>query len=180
MPLYRYAWIAVLAAAGLFSAYALGAYHRKVRGGESYHQFYTFPKDKARPVVLRYGEGGILHSLISPHTLGGTLGLTNTNKPVKVRLELADVPEGLAVHWESSNTADFNPETKSVDRTLRPGDSISVHHTFFVGETLRGKNVIYRGGLRVIDADSDEVLLFVPIRIINPSVTKTDRTEVLP
>lgn len=162
----------ILFVIALLSAVALGYYHRDVRGGESYHAFATFPKDEARPIILDYGEGGILHELISPNSMGGTIGLTNIRKPVTVKMELVDVPEGLHVHWGASHTRDFNMDTKTVERVLLPGDRISVHHTFYIDESLRQNPVIYNGGLNVMDAKSGETLVFVPIKILNKKVSQ--------
>jgi hypothetical protein len=155
----------ILFLVGLGAALALGYYHRAVRAAEGYHQFYSFPADRARPVALHYGEGGLLHRLVSPHALGGTLGLTNTHKPVKVKLELVGVPAGLEVHWGNSHTKNFNLENKTIERVLNPGDSFSVHHTFYIEKALRDRSVIYDGGLRVVDTESEETLIFVPIQI---------------
>ncbi len=173
----RYLAPAVLSLLGIFSAFALGAYHRSVRVGESYHQFYSFPKGGARPVVLRYGQDGILHRLFSRHALAGSLGLTNTGKPVKVRLELDRVPEGLVVHWDDSHTGDFNLESRTVERILNTGDSISVHHTYYIGTQLRAKAVVYDGGLKILDASTGKRLLFIPIRIVKSQASNTDLPE---
>jgi hypothetical protein len=156
---------------GLSSAFVLGFYHRDVRAGEGYHQFYRFPGEKARPIILKYGEDGFLHRLISSDTVGGTTGLTNTRKPVMVRFELTNVPEGLEVHWSNSHTKDFNLETRTIERVLKPGDSVSVHHTFHISPELQKRPMIYSGNLNVIDAKSGEILLSIPIKIINKRVS---------
>lgn len=57
----------------------LGVYHGMVRGGESYHTFYSFPSEKARPIIFYYGTGGIA-KLIDPNTLGVTISLRNIDK----------------------------------------------------------------------------------------------------
>jgi hypothetical protein len=177
MAVKRYLLPASLSLLGICSAFALGAYHRNVRVGESYHQFYSFPKGGARPVVLRYGQDGILHKLFSRHALAGSLGLTNTGKPVKVRLELDKVPEGLVVHWDDSHTGDFNLESRTVERILNTGDSISVHHTYYIGSQLRGKAVVYDGGLKILDALTGKRLLFIPIRILNSKGANQEMPE---
>ncbi|MEJ2109758.1 MAG: hypothetical protein P8Z37_07580 [Acidobacteriota bacterium] len=159
---FRYAWMVLL---GLTIPAVLGMYNRKVDVGEGYHRFYTFPNDNAGPVFLAYGEDGFLHKLISPHTLGGTLSLTNKGDAVKIRMRMAGVPDGLTIHWGNGHTRDFNPETTTVDRVLRRGDKISVHHTYHIGENLRNKPVIFSGDFVVSDADSGNTLLTVPIRI---------------
>ena len=160
----RYVLLSVL---GFAIPLGLGVYHRDISRGEGYHQFYKFPKAGARPVILKYGDDGIIHRLISPHTVEGTLGLTNTGRPVKVRLQIVGVPTGLTIHWENSHTRDFNLETKTVERTLNPGDSISVHHTFYVGENLRHRTVIFNGRFEVLDDVAGTTLLAVPIKILN-------------
>ena len=170
-------WYALLSLVGLAIPLGLGAYNRDVDGGEGYHRFYKFPKASARPVILNYGDDGVLHRLISPHALGGTLGLTNAGRPVRVRLQIVGVPEGLTVHWENSHTRDFNLETKTVERTLNRGDSISVHHTFYVGENLRQKKVILNGIFEVLDDSDGTALLRVPIKILNAGDVNTAATE---
>lgn len=156
---------------------ALGAYHRRVAGAESYHQFYTFPKRGARPVALQYGGDGWLHRLMSPYSLGGTLGLTNTGRPVRIRLEMSGVPEGLDIHWEDGHTKGFDLETRTLARYLDQGEAISVHHTFYVAEPLRRKAVIFNGGLKILDAESGSQLLFIPIRITNPGGAAPAKSE---
>lgn len=160
----------ILFVIALLTAVALGYYSRDVRGGESYHAFATFPKDEARPIILNYGGGGILHELISPNSMGGTLGLTNIRKPVTVKMELVDVPEGLHVHWGNAHTRDFNMETKTIEHVIMPGERIAVHHTFYIGEELRTSPMIYNGGLNIRDAKSGETLVFVPIKILNKNI----------
>ena len=170
----RYALFSLL---GFAVPLGLGVYDRDVDGGEAYHRFYKFPKASARPVVLKYKDDGILHRLVSPHALGGTLGLTNAGRPVKVSLRMVGVPEGLTVHWENSHTRDFSLETKSVERILNRGDSISVHHTFHVGEQLRQRKVIFNGRLEVLDDVAGTTLLAVPIKIVNGGPVESAETE---
>jgi len=161
---------AALAALGLSAAFSLGFYHRRIQTGESYHQFYSFPKGGARPVILKYGEGGILHRIFSPNTLEGTLGLTNSGRPAKVALSLENLPDDLEVHWDSAHTHDFNLKTKTLDRLLETGESFSVHHTFRVGKALQEKTLIYNGGLNICETDTGKLLLRIPIRITNSGI----------
>ncbi len=165
------AYYALLSLAGLAAPLALGAYHRSVQGGESYHQFYTLPKEGARPVILNYGEDGILHKLISRHSIDGTLGITNTGESVRIRMQMEGVPEGLQIHWDTAHTRDFDLGEKTIGRILKPGEAVSVHHTFHIGDGLRKKAVIFDGGLRILNADTGDSLLFIPIRILNAGPT---------
>ena len=154
-----------LALAGLMMPVGLGVYNREVDGGEGYHKFYTFPAQNARPLYLSYGDDGILHKLISPHSMDGTFSLTNEGGDARIRMRMTGVPEGLTVHWGSGHTRDLNPDTATVERVLHSGDSVSVHHTYHIGENLRRQPVIFDGGLVVSDVDSGKTLLTVPIRI---------------
>jgi len=170
---------ALLSLVGFAIPVGLGVYHRNVNGGEGYHQFYTFPQDRARPVILKLGADGILHRLISRYSLDGTLGLTNTGEPVRIRMQLVGVPEGLTIHWGNSHTRDFDLKTKTVDRILKTGDSVSVHHTFHIAKNLRQKAVIFSGGLEIVDEGTGSTLLTVPIRILNAGLAQAQRTEVV-
>ena len=118
-------------------------------------------------MILKYRMDGFLHRLISRHTFGGTVGLTNINGPAKVRMKMVGVPEDLTIHWGNSYTRDFNLQTKTVERILNRGDSISVHHTFYVGEKLRRKPVIFDGGLELMDVTTGNILVTIPFRITN-------------
>jgi hypothetical protein len=171
---FRNAFLSLL---GITIPLGLGVYNNKVDNSEGYHEFYTFPKTAARPLILTYGADGIFHRLISPHTIGGTLGLTNTGKPVKIKMNLVGVPKGLTIHWGSSHTRDFNLTTKTIERILSRGDSVSVHHTFYLGENLRQKAVLFRGGLEITDEATGNKLLTIPIRILNADGSLPQPTE---
>ena len=158
----RYAWMALL---GIMIPAGLGMYNREVDGGEGYHKFYTLPDENARPLFLLYGDDGLLHKLISPHSMDGTFSLTNQGEAVKIRMRMTGVPDGLTIHWGSGHTRDLNLETATVDRVLHRGDKISVHHTYHIGENLRDRPVIFDGGFEVLDADSGDTLLSIPITI---------------
>ena len=155
----------------------LGTYHRSVSSGESYHQFYKFPKSNPRPVIVKYRADGILHRLLSPNAVGGTLSITNTGKPARVAMRMIRVPEGLTVHWESGHTQGFNLDTKEVEREVGRGESIAVHHTFYIGQNLRLRKVIFSGGMEIVDAASHEILLTIPIRILNAGGTQAAAKE---
>lgn len=154
-----------LALVGAMIPMGFGVYNREVDGGEGYHKFYSFPAENARLLCLSYGDDGILHRIISPHSMDGTFSLTNEGDPVKIGMRMTGVPEGLTIHWGSGHTRDFNLDTATVERVLHTGDSVSVHHTYHIGENLRHRPVIFDGGLVVSDADSGETLLTIPIRI---------------
>jgi hypothetical protein len=169
--------IALLSLFGLAVPFCLGMYNRSVDDSEGYHEFYSFPKAAARPVIMKYGGDGILHRLISPHTIGGTLALTNAGGPVKVRMRMLRVPQDLAIHWGNSHTRDFNLKDKTVERVLNKGDSISVHHTFYIGEGLRKKTVLFNGGLEITDEATGKILLTIPIRILKAGSSRPQSTE---
>jgi hypothetical protein len=170
----RYVMLSIL---GFSIPGALGMYHREVRGGESYHQFYKFPSGRARPIMLRYGNDGFLHRLISRHTVAGTIGLTNAGGPVKIRMQMTGVPEGLTIHWENSSTRGFDLDRKIINRTLDRGESISVHHTFYIGENLRKGKTVFNGGLEILDDATGTRLLSIPIRILNSKGILSAETE---
>ena len=92
-------------------------------------------------------------------------------------MRMIRVPEGLTVHWESGHTQGFNLDTKEVEREVGRGESIAVHHTFYIGQNLRLRKVIFSGGMEIVDAASHEILLTIPIRILNAGGTQAAAKE---
>ncbi len=92
-------------------------------------------------------------------------------------MRMTGVPEGLTIHWSDSHTRDFNLATKTVERMLKRGDSISVHHTFYFDEHLRQKPVLFNGGLDILDDATGKKLLTIPIKIMNSNDSAPRETE---
>ncbi|MHC1586817.1 MAG: hypothetical protein ACXQTV_04665 [Candidatus Hecatellaceae archaeon] len=158
--------VTLMAILGVAIAVGLGVYHKAVRPGESYHLFYSFPAEKARPIVFKYGGGGIA-KLIDPNTLGVTVGLTNKDRrPHMVGFKLENLPPNIHVHWFHFYTKGFNEEEKVFEKPVPPRGRVSIHLTFFIEEAGR-KPIIYSGYLKVYDVKTGETLLKIPIKIIN-------------
>jgi len=144
----------------------LGVYHSMVRGGESYHLFYSFPSEKARPIIFRYGAGGIA-KILDPNTLGVTISLTNVDKkPHMIGFKLEKLPPNIHVHWSGFHTKGFNEEKHLIERVLGPRSRAGVHLTFFI-EQAGDKPVIYSGYFKVYDLKTGDTLLKIPIKILN-------------
>jgi len=151
--------------AGFLLPIGLSAYHSAASPAESMHLFYSFPSEKARPIVFYYGAGGIA-KIIDPNTLEVTIGLTNTDKPRMIGFRLEDLPQNVHVHWSGFYTKGFSEEKKIIDRAVGRGSSVSVHLTFFIGEA-DGKSVIYSGFFEVYDLNTGDTLLKIPVNILN-------------
>jgi hypothetical protein len=152
----------------------LGVYHSMVRGGESYHLFYSFPSEKARPIIFYYGAGGIA-KILDPNTLGVTIGLTNTDKkPHMLGFRLEKLPQNIHVHWSGSYTKGFNEEKQIIERVVEPKGRVSVHLTFFI-EEVEDKPLIYRGYFKVYDLETGDLLLKIPIKILNVKASGLER-----
>jgi len=150
---------------------AAGYYRGSLRKAESVHFGLNFPAQEGKGkkvVVLYYDEQGILKKLLQPGVVKiGSHRIKNVgSRSYVVRLELVNVPEGVEVTWETNQLA-WDDATKTLRRPLRPGERFGMGWIFHIPEELRGKPVIYDGGVRVIDAETGEQLAFLPIKIVN-------------
>lgn len=89
-------------------------------------------------------------------------------KPVRIRMELARV--GIPVKWEVNANFPYDQRTHTFLQPLAPGASIrnlGIDWTFQIPPAaLQGPaRMLYEGGLRLSDADTGEMLTFIPIRI---------------
>lgn len=152
---------------GIAVAAGLSVYHKSVRPGESYHLFYSFPSEEARPIIFKYGAGGFA-KILDPNTLGVTIGLTNRDrKPHLIGFKLEGLPPGIHVHWFHFYSPGFDEEAKAFKRPIPPRGSVSVHLTFFLEEAEKARPIIYSGHFKVYDLKTGETLLRIPIKILN-------------
>jgi hypothetical protein len=73
----------------------------------------------------------------------------------------------------------YDPETRTFTQPLQPGKSIpalAMDWDFDIPQEKLHNPVVYNGGLRFTDADTGELLTFLPIRIVNGDLS-TDSTS---
>jgi hypothetical protein len=96
-------------------------------------------------------------------------GITNVGeKPVRIRMEM--VNSTIPVQWNVKAGLGYDPASHTFTEPLMPGKSVpglsASWYFSFPPEKLHDP-VVYDGGLRFSDADTGEILTFLPIRFVN-------------
>jgi hypothetical protein len=122
------------------------------------------------PITIDLLQRGSLKKVLNPDIEGlSTHTITNLGKkPVKIRMDLVNAT--IPIRWEVSANLPYDPETRTFTEPLPPGKSIAnlgIDWFFQIPEDRRYDPVIYDGGLKLSDADTGEMLTFLPIRVIN-------------
>lgn len=125
------------------------------------------------PVTIDLDKRGALKRWLQPDLEGlSTHWIVNTGKkPVRVRMELVNAT--LPIHWKVNANFPYDPQTRTFLQPLMPGASIpnlAIDWMFEIprdggSELPCGGRMAYSGGLKLSDADSGELLTFIPITI---------------
>ncbi|MBC7120585.1 MAG: hypothetical protein H5T33_03275 [Candidatus Methanosuratus sp.] len=130
------------------------------------------PPVSISPLVIDLQSRGVLKNTLQPNLEGvSTHWIYNLGKkPVRIRLDLANVPPDIKVDWEVNSGFEYDASTHTFTTPLRPGGSIpnlGIDWMFHIPEYYMDEPVVYDGGLEVIDADTNALLTFIPIKFIN-------------
>lgn len=130
------------------------------------------------PITIDLDRRGFLKRWIQPDVEGiSTHWIHNVGKkPLRIRMEI--VEGGVPVSWEVKADFPYDPKTHTFTAPLQPGQSIpslAIDWLFQLPcancpleARKSGKKcseMIYNGGLKLTDADTGELLTFIPIRI---------------
>jgi hypothetical protein len=176
-------WIAIAFVAMLAITISAGIYIQGVGVSEMVHFRVAVPAGNITgPVVLR-GAGptvemapvtidldkrGLVKEMINPGIEGiSTHWITNTGKkPVRIRMDFLDLT--IPVRWEVSANLPYDPATRTFLEPLNPGQSIQnlgIDWIFEIPRDQLYEPVIYQGGLVFEDAETGEVLTYLPVII---------------
>lgn len=89
-------------------------------------------------------------------------------KPVRVRMEM--INSTIPVRWEVQANHPYDEESRTFTEPLPPGEAIqnlAIDWYFEIPPANLYNPVVYGRGLRFTDADSGELLTFLPIRMVN-------------
>lgn len=122
------------------------------------------------PITINLAGRGLLKMIFNGAIEGiSTHGIVNVGKkPVRVRMEMVNTT--VPVRWEVSANHAYDAETRTFTDPLLPGNSIAnlaIDWYFEIPQKNLYDPVVYEGGLRFTDADTGELLTFLPIRIVN-------------
>lgn len=165
---YIYASIIVLLVTLGFT-YGSSLYSGYLAKSEMLHFWVYFPqRGKPTQIEIYVNNQGILKRVLNPWVEAmSTHWIINTdNKPHSIRLELVNCT--IPVEWEVSAGIPWNSSTKTFEQPIKPGQSIpylGLDWVFHIPPEVRSQTIWYKGGLTVIDADTNGTLSFIPITI---------------
>ena len=159
-------------------AFALGAWRGNMSDAESVHFAVNYPasgKDAGGPgamgatgsVRVNVGNNGFLKSWAQPNVVNlSTHWLKNvSDRPMRIRV----AAEGFKypIRWDSLDV-DWDEQTHSVSRALRPDESVTVDWFVTLPRPFPADVfTLDRGTFAVYDADSGQRLTALPISIVN-------------
>ena len=124
--------------------------------------FFFFFKQKTAYEMLRSLVGSemcIRDSSISSHWLRNV-----GTQPYRIRLEM-DMCD-LEMEWLTFERA-WDQAAQSSTRHIEPGDTFNMDWFFTIPDGQRSQAVICDGELRVLDAETGDLLTDLPVRIVN-------------
>lgn len=129
----------------------------------------TGPPINMAPIIIDLDARGVLKNLLNPDVEAlSTHWIYNLGKkPVKLGLDLVNIT--FPIEWEVKADWPYDPATHTFTKPLLPGQKISglsIDWTFKIPAYYMDEAVIYDGGLLIFDADSNQPLTFIPIKIV--------------
>ncbi len=117
-------------------------------------------------IAVDVGKQGLLKRLIQPSFVSlSSHWMRNVGtQPYFIRLDMDMC--GMDLDWETFER-DWDPVTKTSTRVIEPGDTYNMDWYFHIPPQLRSRPVVCEGLLTVYDAETDERLTELPIRILN-------------
>ncbi len=130
-----------------------------------------------KPIKIDVCEQGILKRMFCPWIVGlSTHWISNIDsKPHRIGMRLENTT--FPVEWQVNAGIPWDPESGTFDRALKPGEKVpelAIDWMFNIPVEVRDKPVWYEGGLSVFDADTREILTFIPISFLNSGATHED------
>jgi len=138
------------------------------------------PRAMVKPIRVDVRQQGILKRVFCPWIVGlSTHWILNTDsKPHRIGLRLENTT--FPVEWHVGAGIPWDPESRTFSRALQPQERVpelGIDWMFNVPAEVRDKPVWYEGGLSVFDADSGEVLTFIPITFLNSGAGNEDSSD---
>lgn len=117
-------------------------------------------------IAFDVGKQGWIKQLLQPNyiTISSHWMRNVGTQPYIIRLDMDMC--GMDTAWKT-HERDWDPVTKTSTRAIEPGDGYNMDWYFRVPSELRANPVVCDGLLTVYDAETDERLTELPIRILN-------------
>ena len=117
-------------------------------------------------LVVDVGQQGLIKRTLQPGLISiSSHWLRNVGtQPYRIRLEM-DMCE-LDMEWLTFE-ANWDQETQASTRLIEPGDTFSMDWFFHIPAEQRNQEIVCAGELRIIDADTGNLLTDLPVKIVN-------------
>jgi hypothetical protein len=117
-------------------------------------------------LVVDVGQQGFLKRTLQPNYISiSSHWLRNVGtQAYRIRLEM-DMCD-LETEWLTFER-DWDPAAQASTRTIEPGDTFNMDWFFTIPEGARNQAVICDGELRVLDAETGDLLTDLPVKIVN-------------
>lgn len=172
---------ALWAIAGACLIFALGAYAQSVSGGERGSFTMNFPatgKECGGPspreltgyVSVSVDDMGLIKRAVQPNVFEIASHVVRNvgDKPYEISFEASGFPE--STEWHSRDKA-WNPETRSIDRPIAPGEAVDVGLRVTLAKPLPDDLVLLNGSITIRDRSSGEKLSELPVTILREGAT---------
>ncbi|MDO8964173.1 MAG: hypothetical protein Q7W30_06735 [Coriobacteriia bacterium] len=161
------------------AAFGLGAYRSTMGDAEAVHYSINYPARgfaaggagvmaREGHLIVNVGNAGWLKQVLQPQELNlsshwvKNVGTT----PRRIRFEAEGMEYPL--RWESNEKA-WNEKTRTLDRMLAPGSTVTVDWFVTLPRPLPARDIIVDARMVVYDADTGERLTALPIRVVSSS-----------
>jgi hypothetical protein len=117
-------------------------------------------------LVVDVGQQGLIKRTLQPGLISiSSHWLRNVGtQPYRIRLEM-DMCE-LDMEWLTFE-ANWDQETQASTRLIEPGDTFNMDWFFHIPAEQRNQEIVCAGELRIIDADTGNLLTDLPVKIVN-------------
>lgn len=123
-------------------------------------------------LVVDVGRQGWIKRTLQPNYISiSSHWLRNVGtQPYRIRLEM-DMCD-LEMEWLTFER-DWDQTAQASTRYIEPGDTFNMDWFFAIPREQRQRAVVCDGALRVLDADTGDLLTDLPVRIVNSTATES-------
>lgn len=165
----------------------VGWYRSTMSDAESVHFAINYPAEGAEAgglgargadgyLVVNLSNNGLLKKIVQPHVVNlSTHWLTNVGEQTRrIRLDTEGIP--YPTTWDAFDTS-WNDGDHSFGRELAPGQGVTVDWYITLPRPLPPGDVLVDGAIVVYDADTDERLTRLPLRIVRTDAAAAEAED---
>jgi hypothetical protein len=167
---------ALLFAAAMAAAFALGALRTTMADAESVHYSLNFPASgtaaggegamgKSGRVVVDLANTGLIKRMLQPNEVNLSSHWVKNVGDITRRIRLEAEGVAYPLRWDSMERT-WDSRTRTLGRPLKPGEYVTVDWTLTLPRPLPTGTIV-DSHIVVFDADTGERLTEMPIHVVN-------------